>query len=136
MSLKDRLKNKVKTKKPQTKPTGELCEFKISIKKVSKAINSVSNVSDLGNIVQEFSKFLSTLPTENANITFSGNFDLGQKTLLNCVLGNFLDNCVTETIGAADQNGDEKEQPKEPSKLIKKRRSLKSKLAKENDEEA
>ncbi len=141
MSLKDRLKNKTNTKKAkktENKQTGELCEFKISIAKVSKAINKVSNVSDLGNIVQEFSKFLSTLPTKDASITFSGNFDLGQKMLLNCVLGNFLEgeeSSVNEKNDDSTQKTEKKVPQKEPSKLIKKRKSIKSKLAEKLQEE-
>ncbi len=133
MSLKERLKSKkeAKIKKAQNKPSKELCEFKISIEKVSNAVNKVSNVSDLGNIVQEFSKFLSTLPTENASITFSGNFDLGQRTLLNCVLAKFLEDGEKLAPTIVAQEAQEQEEIKEPSKLIRKRKSLKTKIAEE-----
>ncbi len=136
MSLRERLRSKkeAKIKKTQSKPQQQLCEFKISIEKVAKAVNKINNVSDLGNIVQEFSKFLSTLPTENASITFSGSFDLGQRTLLNCVLSNFLEDGEKPAQTSFEEHEEDSEPTKEPSKLIKKRKSLKSKLEKADEE--
>ena len=123
MSLKDRLRSK---KEAKSLAKSESCQFKISIKKVTEAAAKVKNPADLGNIVKEFSKFLNTLASEDAQITFSGNFDLGQRTLLNCILSNFLDDKKSSV--AENTEEDIQEKPKPESKLIKKRKSIKSKL--------
>ncbi len=129
MSLKDRLRSK---KEAKAALKAEQCEFKISIKKVTDAAGKVKNVSDLGNIVKEFSKFLSTLASEDAKITFSGSFDLGQRTLLNCVLAKFLEDEKKPEISFDDENTEE---PKLESKLIKKRKSVKAMLKEAEKEE-
>lgn len=129
MSLKDRLRSK---KEAKAALKAEQCEFKISIKKVTDAAGKVKNVSDLGNIVKEFSKFLSTLASEDAKITFSGSFDLGQRTLLNCVLAKFLEDEKKPEISFDDENTEE---PKLESKLIKKRKSVKAMLKESEKEE-
>ena len=129
MSLKDRLRSKKEAKEALK---AEQCEFKISIKKVTDAAGKVKNVSDLGNIVKEFSKFLSTLASEDAKITFSGSFDLGQRTLLNCVLAKFLEDEKKPEISFDDENTEE---PKLESKLIKKRKSVKAMLKEAEKEE-
>ena len=129
MSLKDRLRSK---KEAKAALKAEQCEFKISIKKVTDAAGKVKNVSDLGNIVKEFSKFLSTLASEDAKITFSGSFDLGQRTLLNCVLTKFLEDEKKPEISFDDENTEE---PKLESKLIKKRKSVKAMLKEAEKEE-
>ena len=129
MSLKDRLRSK---KEAKAALKAEQCEFKISIKKVTDAAGKVKNVSDLGNIVKEFSKFLSTLASEDAKITFSGSFDLGQRTLLNCVLAKFLEDDKKPEISFDDENTEE---PKLESKLIKKRKSVKAMLKEAEKEE-
>ena len=76
MSLRDRLKSK-----KEAKTAAERGEFRISIAKVTHAVNKMKNPADLGNIVKEFAKFLNTLEANDAQITFSGNFDLGQKNI-------------------------------------------------------
>lgn len=126
MSLKDRLRSK---KEAKILASAESCDFKISIKKVTEAISKVKSSTDLGNIVKEFAKFLNTLSYDDANITFSGNFDLGQKTLLNCILSNFLeDNKKTKDIYS------EEVAPKTTeSKLIRRRKSIKAKLEETNE---
>ena len=129
MSLKDRLRSK---KEAKAALKAEQCEFKISIKTVTDAAGKVKNVSDLGNIVKEFSKFLSTLASEDAKITFSGSFDLGQRTLLNCVLAKFLEDEKKPEISFDDENTEE---PKLESKLIKKRKSVKAMLKEAEKEE-
>lgn len=130
MSLKDRLRSK---KEAKAALKAEQCEFKISIKKVTDAAGKVKNVSDLGNIVKEFSKFLSTLASEDAKITFSGSFDLGQRTLLNCVLAKFLEDEKKPEISFDDDENTE--EPKLESKLIKKRKSVKAMLKEAEKEE-
>ncbi len=130
MSLKDRLRSK---KEAKAALKAEQCEFKISIKKVTDAAGKVKNVSDLGNIVKEFSKFLSTLASEDAKITFSGSFDLGQRTLLNCVLAKFLEDDKKPEISFDDDENTE--EPKLESKLIKKRKSVKAMLKEAEKEE-
>ena len=117
MSLKERLKNTKESK-------SETCEFKISIKKVTDAVDNMENSEDLGNIIKEFSKFLKTLDAKNSNIIFGGNFDLGQKTLLSCILSNFI-----EGKDKPNQN-EENNEPELKSELIKKRQSVRAKLKK------
>lgn len=128
MSLRDRLKSK-----KEAKISAEKGEFKISINKVSNAVSKIKNPADLGNIVKEFAKFLNTLDASDAQITFSGNFDLGQKTLLNCVFANFLDDGsdvkkikrCSDSVSAVDSE----DEVKPASKLIRKRKSVKERLA-------
>ena len=122
MSLKERLKN---TK--ETKNKIETSEFTISIKKLTSAVDSMENAEDLGNIIKEFTKFLKTLDANNSNIVFSGNFDLGQKTLLSCILSNFIDT-KDEQEETADETQNETTEAK--SALIKKRQSVRAKLKK------
>lgn len=122
MSLKERLKN---TK--ETKNKIETSEFTISIKKLTSSVDSMENAEDLGNIIKEFSKFLKTLDANNSNIVFSGNFDLGQKTLLSCILSNFIDT-KDEQEETADETQNETTEAK--SALIKKRQSVRAKLKK------
>lgn len=122
MSLKERLKN---TK--ETKPKAETCEFKISINKLTSAVDKMENAEDLGNIIKEFSKFLKTLDANNSNIIFSGNFDLGQKTLLSCILSNFV-NSEQEQEETTNETALETNEAK--SALIKKRQSVRAKLKK------
>ena len=123
MSLRDRLKTK-KEAKAVKKAALEEGEIRISIEKVTNAVAKMKNSADLGNIIKEFAKFLNTLEAQNASITLSGNFDLGQRTLLNCVLSNFLEDSSTLQ---AEEDGAEQEKP--ASKLIKKRKSVKQRLA-------
>lgn len=129
MSLKDRLRSK---KEAKIAAKSESCEFKISIKKVTEAAGKIQNPADLGNIVKEFSKFLNTLVSEDAKITFSGSFDLGQRTLLNCILANFIEDgktVVKRSEAIEEETADEEEAAAE-SKLIKRRKAVKAKIAK------
>lgn len=130
MSLRDRLKSK-----KEAKTAAERGEFRISIAKVTHAVNKMKNPADLGNIVKELAKFLNTLEANDAQITFSGNFDLGQKTLLNCILGNFLDDGSDKRIKncTAEEDTDTN---KPASKLIRKRKSVKERLAEKEALEA
>jgi len=116
MSLKDRIRSK-----KEAKNLAGRTEYSISIEKVSKAVVNSKNSEDLGNIVREFAKFLNTLEPQNTKILFSGDFDMGQKTLLNCLLANFLEENSSDTTV---KNNDE--DVSETPKLIKKRKSLKS----------
>lgn len=124
MSLKDRIKGK-----KSNGYTEEAGEYKISIAKVAKAVAKVKNPADLGNIVKEFTRFLNSMDTKDAQIVFRGNFDLGQRTLLNCVLSNFIDD------GIYDEDSDEDTEEKAPSKLIRRRKSVKERMAEEIEEE-
>lgn len=124
MSLKDRIKLKKEARNLAAKT-----EYIISVDKVAKAITKMNSAEDLGNITREFAKFLNSLEAKNAKIVFSGEFDMGQKTLLNCILSSFLEDDSDEVdaeVSAEDVLD---------SKLIQKRRSLKSKLAVKKDEE-
>lgn len=137
MSLRDRLRSKKETKIEQEKTAvveknNELCEFKISIDKIAKAVSNVENPADLGNIVKEFAKFLNTLSPKNTGLSLKGDFDLGQKMLLNCILSNFLvDNEKTAKETAKKEII--QEAPKEDSTLIRKRKSLRTKLKEQSD---
>ena len=128
MALKDRIKAKKETTK--TTQSKKNCEYNISIKKVTEATTKVKNSADLGNIVKEFAKFLNSLVPNNAKITISGDFDLGQQTLLNCLIANFIE----EPINPIEEL--EKEtKPKKESSLIKKRKSVKARLKEMDSEE-
>ena len=125
MSLRDRLRSK-----KETKTAAQRGEYIISIAKVSNAVNKVKNPADLGNIVKEFSKFLNTLEAQNARIVFSGDFDLGQRTLLNCILGGFLEDGSAKllkeaSVDEADDNNTEKKE----SKISKRRKTIRERLA-------
>ncbi len=122
MSLKDRIKGK------KGGFSSEAGEYKISIAKLAKAAAKVKNPADLGNIVKEFSRFLNAMDTKDAQLIFRGNFDLGQRTLLNCVLSNFIDDGIYEE----DEENDNEEPS--PSKLVRRRKSVKERLEEENEE--
>lgn len=127
MSLRDRLRSK-----KETKTSAQRGEYVISIAKVSNAVNKVKNPADLGNIVKEFSKFLNTLEAHNARIVFSGDFDLGQKTLLNCILSNFLeDGASTKSLKSIQENSDDEinNSVKKETKISKRRKTIRERLA-------
>ena len=128
MSLKDRIKSRREAK---VSVGGENCEFNISVKKVIKAIENVSNPADLGNIVKEFSRFLNTVSAQNTTITFKGNFDLGQRTLLNCVLSKFV--CGD---GDFDTDGFLNQEETKSSKLVRRRKSVRARLEAATKEES
>lgn len=123
MSLKDRIKSK-----KSAGFSAESGEYKISIAKVAKAAAGVKNPADLGNIVKEFARFLNSMDAKDAQIIFRGNFDMGQRTLLNCVLSNFIDD------GIYDEDLDDEYEGKPSSKLVRKRKSVKERMAEEIEE--
>lgn len=106
----------------------EAGEYRISISKVAKAVSAVKNPADLGNIVKEFAKFLNSMEARDAQIVFRGNFDMGQRTLLNCVLANFIDDGISD-----DEDDEDTEETKSASKLIRKRKSVKARLAEDEE---
>lgn len=124
MSLKERLKNR---KEEKLAARSESCRFEISIKKVTESVSKMNNPADLGNIVKEFARFLNTLATDDAKITFSGNFDLGQRTLLNCVLASFLVDSKKEESKTGVVESLEEEPSQEP-RLIRRRKSVKERV--------
>ncbi len=127
MSLRERLKSK-----KDAKATAQKGEYVISIAKVSNAVNKIKNPADLGNIVKEFSKFLNTLETQNARIVFSGDFDLGQRTLLNCILGNFLDDGAKAKQILSDaiiQDEQDDSSNIQETKISKRRKTIRERLA-------
>ena len=125
MSLKDRIKMKKEARNAAAKT-----QYCISVHKVAQAISKMKNAEDLGNITREFAKFLTSLEAKNAKILFTGEFDMGQKTLLNCMLASFLEDDSDDII--VDETEDEVIE----SKLIKKRRSLKAKIAEKQLDES
>ncbi len=122
MSLKDRIKNK-----KSAVFSSEEGEYKISITKLARAAAKVKNPADLGNIVKEFSRFLNAMEAKDAQLIFRGNFDLGQRTLLNCVLANFIDDGMYD-----EEDGDT--ETAAPSKLVRKRKSVKERLEEDIDD--
>ena len=122
MSLKDRIKNK-----KSAGFSSEEGEYKISITKLARAAAKVKNPADLGNIVKEFSRFLNAMEAKDAQLIFRGNFDLGQRTLLNCVLANFIYYGMYE-----EEDGDT--ETAAPSKLVRKRKSVKERLEEDTDD--
>lgn len=127
MSLKDRIKAK---KQVKSQENIDNTVYNISIKKVTKAVSATANTADLGNIIREFAKFLNTLEPQNAKITFSGDFDMGQKTLLNCILSGFLEDKVAKS--ESDTQTEVEVADAEP-KLIKKRKSVKARLEEDSE---
>ncbi len=123
MSLKDRIKSK------KSGFSSEAGEYKISIAKLANAAAKVKNPADLGNIVKEFSRFLNAMEAKDAQLIFRGNFDLGQRTLLNCVLSNFIDDGIYEE----DEENDTEDTSS--SKLVRRRKSVKARLEEEPEEE-
>lgn len=136
MSLRERLKNK-KEAKAIKKAAIEAGEFKISIEKVCSAVSRMKNPADIGNIVKEFAKFLSTLQTQDAQVLFKGNFDLGQRTLLSCMLSGFLDDGKSNMNSVTPETSQEENQIEQenPPKLIRKRRTVKQRLAEKAESE-
>ncbi len=126
MSLRDRLKSK-----KESKSAAQRGEYVISIAKVSNAVNKIKNPADLGNIVKEFSKFLNTLEAQNARIVFSGDFDLGQRTLLNCILGGFLEEDSTKSNKKSSQEdvAENYEEQNTQTKISKRRKTIRERLA-------
>ncbi len=122
MSLKDRIKSK------KSSFSSEAGEYKISIAKLAKAASKVKNPADLGNIVKEFSRFLNAMDARDAQLIFRGNFDLGQRTLLNCVLSNFIDD------GIYDEEEESEDETASTSKLVRRRKSVKERLEEESEE--
>ena len=127
MSLKDRIKAK---KQVKSQENIDNTVYNISIEKVTKAVSATANTADLGNIIREFAKFLNTLEPQNAKITFSGDFDMGQKTLLNCILSGFLEDKVAKS--ESDTQTEVEVADAEP-KLIKKRKSVKARLEEDSE---
>lgn len=127
MSLKDRIKAK---KQVKSQENIDNTVYNISIEKLTKAVSATANTADLGNIIREFAKFLNTLEPQNAKITFSGDFDMGQKTLLNCILSGFLEDKVAKS--ESDTQTEVEVADVEP-KLIKKRKSVKARLEEDSE---
>lgn len=121
MSLKDRIKAKKEAKSLAAKS-----QYNISIKKLAQAASKMQNADDLGNIVREFAKFMNSLEPQNAKIVFSGDFDMGQRTLLNCLLASFLEDDDADIQTEETQETDLDDVP--TPKLIKKRKSIKSRI--------
>lgn len=72
------------------KQQSSFSEYKISIDKLTTAIDDVEDVKKLGTIVQEIARFLKTLSEEDAYLSIKGNFDPGKKTLLTCLLTHII----------------------------------------------
>lgn len=145
MALKDRLN----TKKTQTKAVKEVkdiaeiytsldekqsVEFNIPIGQLTKKILNVNDNAHLGAIVKEFAKFLDSLSDSDTALSLNGNFDIGKKALIACLLANIIEEKPAAPV-VNEQVAEEKPQEAEESKLIKKRKTLREKLKKVRLEE-
>lgn len=132
MVLKDRLKPKkqqIELSEPSkddylTLDEEQSVEFKVPIRQLTKKILSVKDNASLGAIVKEFAKFLDSLSDEKSNLSFKGDFDIGKKALITCLLANIIEDRDIE----AEQPKESSEPASDSSKLIRKRRTLKEKL--------
>lgn len=70
-------------------------------------------------ILKEVAKFLSSLSDEGAHLTLDGNFDIGKKALINCLLMNVTGEASFEA-----------EKSESVPKLLRKRKSLRDKMQK------
>lgn len=136
MALKDRLKNKKTTEVQEIKDIKEIytsldekqaVEFNISVSLLTQKILEVQDNAHLGAIVKEFAKFMNTVSESDSILSLKGNFDIGKKALISCLISNISDKKSFEQA--------QTEQPKEDSKLIKKRKTLREKLKKARADE-
>ncbi len=120
MPLKDRLKSKQTENSAElteeTKLQTETVEFRIPTSKLTRKILGVKNDANLGSIVKEISRFFETLADDDTEIVLRGNFDIGKKALISCLLSNISGNILTESSSTGEYNS------------LKKRRSLKEKI--------
>lgn len=126
MALKDRLKTKTPTEGTEklkdiytSLDEKQKVEFDVSIKMLTKKILNVKDNANLGAIVKEFAKFLSSLSDCETSLALKGDFDIGKKALIACLLANIT--------GDANTQPTVEEESEEP-KLIKKKKSLKQRL--------
>ena len=73
---------------------------------------------------------MNTVSNQNTTITFKGDFDLGQKTLLNCFLSKFEsenEEFIENTLQETEENGG--------SKLVRRRKSVREKIKAALDDE-
>lgn len=122
MALKDRIKKNTGLDEilEETNITLEdvtMESFEIPIKSLTKKITNVQDNAKLGAILKEVAKFLSSLSEEGAHLTLDGNFDIGKKALINCLLMNVTGEVMFDT-----------EKPEGVPKLLRKRKSLRDKL--------
>lgn len=131
MALKDRLKNKKTTEVQEINDIKEIytsldekqaVEFNLSVSQLTQKILDVQDNANLGAIVKEFAKFMNSVSDNETILTLKGNFDIGKKALLSCLISNISEQNVPLQS--------EPETPKEDSKLIKKRKTLREKLKK------
>ncbi len=124
MTLKDRIKKNSDIEEilEETNVTLDdvtLESFEIPVKSLTKKILKVEDNAKLGAILKEVAKFLTSLSEEGAHLTLDGNFDIGKKALINCLLMNVTGSVSTDP-----------EKPDGMPKLLKKRKSLREKLQK------
>ncbi len=124
MALKDRIKKNSNIDEilEETSVTLEdvtMESFEIPIKTLTKKILKVQDNAKLGAILKEVAKFLSSLSDEGAHLTLDGNFDIGKKALINCLLMNVTGEASFEA-----------EKSESVPKLLRKRKSLRDKMQK------
>ena len=124
MTLKDRIKKNSDIEEilEETNVTLDdvtLESFEIPVKSLTKKILKVEDNAKLGAILKEVAKFLTSLSEEGAHLTLDGNFDIGKKALINCLLMNVTGNVTADA-----------EKSEGMPKLLKKRKSLREKLQK------
>ena len=124
MALKDRIKKSTNIDEVLAETSITLDDvtmecFEIPIKTLTKKILKVEDNAKLGAILKEVAKFLSSLSDEGALLTLDGNFDIGKKALINCLLMNVTGEASFEP---AKSEG--------VPKLLRKRKSLRDKVQK------
>ena len=127
MALKDRIKKSSNIDEilEETSVTLEdvtMESFEIPVKTLTKKILKVQDNAKLGAILKEVAKFLSSLSDEGAHLTLDGNFDIGKKALINCLLMNVTGEASFEA-----------EKLEGVPKLLRKRKSLREKMQKSED---
>lgn len=122
MPLKDRIKSKKTENLPERTNDCSFInekksvEFKVSVEKLTERILSVKDNANLGAIVKEIAKFLGSLSENNAEIVLKGNFDIGKKALIACLLSNISEES-SKPVAAEICDG-----------TVKKRKTLKEKI--------
>ena len=93
--------------------------FEIPVKTLTKKILQVQDNAKLGAILKEVAKFLSSQSEEGAHLTLDGDFDIGKKALINCLLMNVTGEA---SFGVETAQG--------VPKLLKKRKYLRERMKK------
>ncbi len=137
MALKDRIKSKQDDMEDEKSYSGcsydddsKEYEFTIPIAELTKKVMTIKDNAALGAITKEFAKFLNSISDDEAHLSLKGNFDIGKKTLITCLLASIYEE---ETEGKTSSRLDKVEVDDDSPTLIKKRKNLKEKLKGKKD---